>query len=286
MKMVAVAAPARSGASGSASRVLAALALLCMIQGCTTTSRTTTAPITAADPTRDRVTASDEPDADRRARVRLELAAAYFGRGQLMTALDEVKLAIAANPLLAPAFNLRGLIYASLGEHRFAEESFRRALQLEPRDADSMQNYGWFLCQMQRYDEAQQQFARALAVPQYADAARTLLTQGICHARQKQLAAAEASLRRAMQLEPANPSIAVNLADVLYRRGAYEGARALIRPLNANPDVSNAQTLWLAARIEQRLGNSQGVQALARQLRDRFPQAPESAALDRGQFDE
>ncbi len=181
---------------------------------------------------------------------------------------------------------LRGLIYASLGDHRFAEESFRRALQLDPRDADSMQNYGWYLCQLQRYDEAQQQFARALAAPQYTDAARTLLTQGICHARQKQLPAAETSLRRAIALEPTNPSIAVNLADVLYQRGAFEGARALIRPLNANPDVSNAQTLWLATRIERRLGNSQGIQALAKQLRDRFPHAPETAALDRGQFDE
>lgn len=283
--MSAVIRGARSAAGGTG-RWLLAVATALLLHGCTTTTRTSTSPIAPPDPRKDRVTASDEPDADRRARVRLELAAAYFERGQLATALDEVKLALAANPLLGPAFNLRGLIYASLGEHGFAEESFRRALQLDARDADSMQNYGWYLCQLRRYDEAQQQFARALAMPQYANSARTLLTQGICWARQKRLEPAEASLRRALQLEPNNPSIAVNLADVLYQRGAYEGARGLMRPLNANPDVSNAQTLWLATRIERRLGNAQGTQALAKQLRDRFPYAPETAALDQGQFDE
>ena len=80
-------------------------------------------------------TASDQTDADRRARVRMELAAGYFGRGQLNTALDEVKLALVAQPELPEAFNLRGLIYAAMNEPRLAEESFQRALQLAPRDA-------------------------------------------------------------------------------------------------------------------------------------------------------
>ena len=48
----------------------------------------------------------------------------------------------------------------------------------------------------------------------------------------------------------------------------------------------NAQTLWLAARIENRLGNVQGVQELGTQLRNRFPQSPEAAAFDRSQFDD
>ena len=60
-------------------------------------------------------TASDQTNADRRASARLELASAYFARGQLVTALDEVKLALAARPDLPEGLNLRGLIYAALG---------------------------------------------------------------------------------------------------------------------------------------------------------------------------
>src|SRR6185436_17742789 len=66
----------------------------------------------ASTDSKDRVTASDESEGSKRARVRMELAAAYYGRGQLTTALDEVKMAIASDLTNAAAFNLRGLIYA------------------------------------------------------------------------------------------------------------------------------------------------------------------------------
>jgi type IV pilus assembly protein PilF len=239
----------------------------------------------ASGESRDHVTASDETESARRARVRMELAAAYFGRGQMTTALDEVKLAIAANPRLASAFNLRGLIYASLGDHRLAEESFRHALQLDARDADAMQNFGWYLCQQKRYDEADTLFRRALAIPQYRDSQRTLLTQGVCQARAGQWLQAEGTLTRSYELDPSNPAVAVNLAEVLYQRGEYERARFHIRRVNATANAPGAQTLWLAARIEHRLGNRQGAQDLGTQLRNRFPESPEAAAFDRGQFD-
>ena len=235
---------------------------------------------------RDRITASDEPEATRRAKVRLELASAYYTRGQYTTALDEVKQAIAADPNIAAAFNLRGLIYSNLGDNGLAEESFRRALSIDRLDADVMQNYGWFLCQQQRFADAEALFKQALESPQYRDTPRTLLTKGICQARAGKPAAAEASLVRAYDLDPASPVIGVNLAEVLYRRGGYERAQFIMRRVNAQTDVVNAQTLWLAARIEHKLGNEAASQSLGNQLRARFPQSPEAAALERRQFDE
>jgi type IV pilus assembly protein PilF len=235
---------------------------------------------------KDLVTASDESDSSKRAHVRMELASGYFERGQMTTALDQVKLAIIADPTFGEAFNLRGLIYANLGDERLAEESFRRALQLNPRDADTMQNLGYFLCQKKRYGEANTLFDQALAMPQYRDAARTYLTKGVCLALAGQLAESEASLLRAYELEPTNPSIAVNLSEVLYRRGDYERARFFVRRVNTVPAFANAQTLWLAARIENRIGNATGVQDFGDQLRRRFPDSREFGAFQRGGFDE
>jgi len=265
------------------------------LSACTTTSKSATGGITAGGQTgssvsasegKDRVTASDEPDSAKRARVRMELASAYFGRGQMTTALDEVKLAIAADPTLASAFNLRGLIYASLGDERLAEDSFRHALQLDARDADTMQNYGWYLCQRKRFQEADAQFRQALAVPQYRDSPRTLLAQGVCQARAGDWTLAEATLSKSYEIDPGNPVTAVNLSEVLFHRGEYERARFYIRRVNNNSNITNAQTLWLAARIEQRLGNKQGVDDLGSQLRSRFPQSREASAYEQGKFDE
>ena len=244
------------------------------------------APGLARTATPDRITASDEPDHTRRARVRLELASAYYGRGQVVTALDQVKQAIVADPSMGPAFNLRGLIYSNLGDNGLAEESFRRALALDANDADAMQNYGWHLCQQSRFDEADALFGRALAVPRYRDSARSLLTRGICQARAGNLELAETNLQRAYELDPGSPATAVNLSEVLYRRGAFERARFIMRRVNGMPDVSNAQTLWLAARIEDKLGNAQAARAMGEQLVARFPESPEAGTFERRRFDE
>ena len=267
------------------------LAAASLLAACTTTTTTSTGSgvpttSTTSGGTRDRVTASDETDAHRRARVRMELASAYFGRGQLSTALDEVKLAIAADPNYAAAYNLRGLIYASLGDDNLAEESFRRALQIDPRDADAMQNFGWYLCQRNRFGEADAMFRQALAIPQYRDSPRTLLTQGACQARGSQWSQAEGTLLRSYELDPSNPTTSFNLAEVLYRRGEYERARFYIRRVNGNADLVSAQTLWLAARIEQRIGNVQGARDFGVQLRNRFPKSSEAAAFEQGRFDD
>jgi len=235
---------------------------------------------------RDRVTTSDQPDADRRARVRLELAGGYYSRGQFETALDEVKQALAVKPDLGEALNLRGLIYSALGDERLAEESFRRALQVNPRDADAMHNYAWFMCQRQRYPEAIAMFQQAVAQPQYSALARSQMALGVCQGRAGALADAERSLSRSYELDPTNPATAVNLSDVLYRRGEFERARFYIRRVNSITDLSSAQTLWLAARIERKLGNTSAVRDFGQQLRNRFPQSSEALAYERGRFDE
>ncbi len=231
-------------------------------------------------------TESDQTNADRRAQARLELAAAYFGRNQLTTALDEVKQALAARPDMPEALNLRGLIYGALSEPVLAEESFKRALSLAPRDGDIMHNYGWFLCQQRRFVEGDNLFAAALALPQYRSFSRTMLAQGACQARAGQLQRADMTLSRAYELDPANLATAYNLTEVLYRLGEFERARFYIRRVNTRREAANAQSLWLATRIENRLGNASLVRQIGNELRDRFPQSPEALLYEKGRFDD
>lgn len=233
-----------------------------------------------------RVTASDQTDTDRRSRVRLELASLYFGRGQLETALDEVKLALVANPASVEAYNLRGLIYGSLGDRALAQDSFQRALQINPRDADTLHNSAWFQCQQGRFAEAAAQFQLALAQPQYTGVGRTLLGQGVCEARAGLWLEAERSLSKAYEQDPSNPVTAFNLSEVLLKRGELERARFYVRRVNAVPELVSAQTLWLAARIERRMDNELEVRELGAQLRARFPQSPEALQFDRGRFND
>jgi len=262
-----------------------ALLAACVV---TSTSSTPSAPSAPPGnpPSNELRTASDQTDADRRAAVRMELASLHFSRGQYETALDEIKLALLAKPELGAAFSLRGLIYASMGEAALADESFDHALRINPRDADAMHNRAWFLCQRNKFAEADRLFEQALAMPQYRETQRSLLAQGVCLARAGKLEEAERRLARAYELDPTNPTTALNLSEVLYRRAEYERARFYIRRVNQREELSSAQTLWLALRIENRMGNRGGVEQFGRQLRNRFPQAAETLAYNQGRFDE
>lgn len=257
--------------------VIAAVSLL-GVAGCGT-------PATAPAGGKEIVTASDESDTRRRARLRVELASGYFERGQPTTALDEVKQALSVDPNYADAYTLRGLIYMQLGQPEVAEESFRKALSLEPRNADALHNYGWFLCRANRLNEAFNNFKAAEAVPNYPGAARTYLAHGVCQMQAGLMPDAEKSLYRSFELDPSNPATATNLALLHYRKGDYERARFYARKVN-NSDDANAESLWLGMRIEKNLGNLLAVNELAGQLRKRFPDSRQVRLYDQGRWDE
>jgi type IV pilus assembly protein PilF len=263
----------------------AVLVLALLLGACAATSEPGDVMVPAGD-RRDLVTASDETRAEKSARIRVELGAAYYSQGQYTTALDEVKRALSADPNHVGAFNLRGLVYAALNEHALADDSFRRALQIAPNNPDTRHNYGWYLCGVRRYAEASAQFAAALALPQYREPAKTWQAQGLCEARAGNLAEAEASLQRSYGIDSSNAGTAFNLAELALRRGDAERARFYVGRVNATPEQVTADSLWLAMRIERRRGNPAGVAELGRQLRSRFPQSRPAQAYERGLFDE
>lgn len=276
------AGPGGRVATGMASKVFWwwALALVFLaLTGCVNAPASPTS--NSAEP----LTESDEPEALKRARIRLELATGYFEQGQTSVALDEIKQSLAASPTYGPAYVLRGLVYMRMNDAAMAEDSFRRALQINERDADALHNYGWFVCQKGRHTEALALFSRALASPAYRGQAKTLMAKGVCQTRMGQLAEAESSFSRSYELDAANPITGYNLASLLYKRGDYNRAQFYIRRLN-NTDLANAETLWLGIKVERRLNNMLVVEQLVQQLQRRFPTSPEWAAYQRGAFND
>lgn len=231
------------------------------------------------------VTASDEPEARKRARIRLQLAVGYFEQGQTTVALDELKQSIAADPSYGDAYNMRGLIYMRLNDLRFAEENFKRALEINPRDSNVMHNLGWLYCQQTRYPESQQIFTKALSDPLYGERAKTFMTMGLCQVRAGQPEQAEASLLKSYEYDAGNPVTAYNLATLLFKRGDFVRTLFYVRRLN-NSELANAESLWLGIKVERRLQNREAADQLAAQLMKRFPQSRQAGAYQRGSFDE
>ncbi|HZE60479.1 MAG TPA: type IV pilus biogenesis/stability protein PilW [Burkholderiales bacterium] len=223
-------------------------------------------------------------DARNRARVHTDLAGAYYERGNMGVALDELRHATTADPSYPQAYELLGLVYMELKDTRQAESNFERALRLSPNDANINHNYGWFLCQNGREKDSIRYFLQALRNPLYASPARTYSTAGLCSVRAGNTKDAEEFLQRALKADPEDPSALIQLAQIRYRQGNVDEARRFISRYNKLVSPS-PESLWLALRIERKGGERAAEQSYASQLRRRFPNSAEYQSLQRGQYD-
>nr|KAJ8745062.1 type IV pilus biogenesis/stability protein PilW [Delftia sp. PS-11] len=229
--------------------------------------------------------AQSEADVQRRARIRLELAASYFQANRNDVALEEVAQALAANPNYADAYALLGLIYMRNQDLEQAENSLRKALSLSPQDPDLLHNYGWLQCQRGQFEQAQQSLDNALAQPGYRDRPKTLMAKGLCMQQAGQLEAAQQALTTAYEMDPSSGVIGYHLSNVLLQRGDARRAQFYIRRLNNSPQ-SNAESLWLGIKVERALQESAAMRQLAQQLHKRFPESRQWLAYERGAFNE
>jgi type IV pilus assembly protein PilF len=218
-----------------------------------------------------------------RARIHTELASTYIQTGNLGVALAEARTAVAADSRYAPAYNVLGLVYMELRENAQAEDAFERSLQLNPDNADANHNYGWFLCENKREEESLRYFLRAVRNPLYAAPQKSYVLAAVCAQRKNNDRDALEYLQRALRLDPNYLPALLNLAQMKYRLGSLDEARTLIGRYNKLADPS-AQSLWLALRIERKLGDYTAATTYANQLRRRFAGSKEYQDMQKGRF--
>jgi type IV pilus assembly protein PilF len=216
-----------------------------------------------------------------RAQLHTELGAGYYERGQMDVAIDELTEAVKLDPTNAKAYNVFGLVYAVLGENQKAEQSFQRALQLAPQDSEVRQNWGWYLCTHGRARESIPEFEAAVRNPLYRTPEVALLNAARCSASYGDVRVAESYFRRTLQVAPNNPAAAYGLAQLAYKSGRYDDARAWMRPVMQQQSPP-AEVLYLGLCIERKLGDRQSELSYASQLRNRFPDSTEAKSVATG----
>jgi type IV pilus assembly protein PilF len=226
----------------------------------------------------------EQASARERARIHTELAGSYYQRGNLAVALTEARIAVSADSGYSPAYNLLGLVYGDLREPGLAEEAFRRALSINPNDPDANHNYAWFLCENQREEESIRYFLLAVRYPLYATPQKSYTMAATCALRKNNEKDAYEYLERALRLDPNYYPAMIRLADLKYRRGELDSARVLVGRYNKIAEPT-PESLWLALRIERKLGDSSASTSYANQLRRRFPGSKEYQDLQKGRFD-
>ncbi len=223
-------------------------------------------------------------DARQRAKAHTDLGMLYLREGRLAVALDEARLAIESDPGYPLGYNLLGLVRMYLKEEKAAEDSFARALRLAPTDPEINNNFGWFLCQSGREQQSLSYFETAAKSQLYATPTKPLTNAGICSLSIKDDKGAEEFLLRALRVDSTNSDAQFLLADICYRTGRLAQARNRLAEVHKMNEPT-AQTLWLGARIERKMGDRQEEMRHVNQLRRKFQESREYQLLMQGKYE-
>lgn len=241
-------------------RILPAALAVLLLAGCISTT-TGTAPPEA-----------DESDA---AGLNYELGARYYNSGKYELARDRLLLSIELDPKRAITHSTLALTYEALGNERLATESYKSALKTEPRNFDVQNTYAVFLCRQRDFSGARKYFEKAARHPENDDAEVTLTNAGMCMAEQPDLGAAESFFREALERRAEYPDALLQLCLLKYRQQEYLVSRAFLQRF-MSVSKTTAGVLYLAAQIEEKLGNDRGRTDYVNQLLREFPQSDQA----------
>jgi type IV pilus assembly protein PilF len=250
-------------------RLLAVLALCIAATGCVTVN--STSPMIEKSEPAPRA----EPNLQEAARLNTDLGLNYARAGNLEVAFDKFERALNQDANYAPAHAGIALVYSQRRENEKAEQHYEKALQLQPNDPITRNNYGVFLCAQQRYKDADKMFLKAATSSNYREPDKAYTNAGVCARRVPDLEKAESYFREALRLRPESPEPLQQMASMCLERKDYERAKGFLKRYE-KVGAPTAATLWLGAKIEFALGDENAAAEYARRLRTEFPDSEES----------
>lgn len=214
------------------------------------------------------------------AEIQVKLGRGYMQQGQFEVAHQKLEAALELDPKSVDGHTLMAVLYERINRPKLSEKYYRRAVELDPEDGSTNNNFGAYLCGLGRHAEADVYFKRALDDPFYKTPETAASNAGVCAARAKNYALAEEYFRRSLKANPNDPGTLYEMALLSYRKEDFLRARAFMQRFEAagQPD---AAALDLAAQIEDRLGDSAAATKYRERLKTEFPDY-EPGAVSRG----
>lgn len=222
-------------------------------------------------------------DARRAAKAHTDLGMVYLREGRLEISLEEARIAVAADSSFALAYNLLGLTQMYLEQRAAAEEAFGRALELAPNDPEINNNYGWFLCQTGREKQSLPYFSASGGNTLYPTPTKPLTNGAICAITSGDDKTGEEFLIKALRVDQQNTDAYFLLAELYFRNGRLIDARMRLADLHRMM-APTAQSVWLAVRVERKLGDREAEMRFGSQLRREFRESREYQLLKQGMY--
>jgi len=212
--------------------------------------------------------------------INVQLASGYIRRGDLEIAEKKLLKAIEHDSKYVPAYTTMAVLKNMLGEIEEAEKYYEDAQEMDPRNPELHNNYGTFLCNHGKLEEAYVQFDKALRNQFYRtpEAAHANLGYCLLRAENPDFKLAEQHLRAALKTNPNHLSALLAMGELGVQSEKYLLARAYMQRYHAVARPT-AHSLWLQIQAEYALGDKAYFIKLSQTLLKEFPESPEAVKV-------
>lgn len=204
----------------------------------------------------------------------VQLGIGYLQEGQTERAKVPLSKALELDPNSADAHSVLALVFQIEMEAKLADEHFRKALSQRPNDSRLLNNYGSFLFEQGRFEEATARYQQAARDTMYPERSRVFENLGITALRLNQREQAKTYFERALRLNSSQPRALLEMAVLHYEDRLYVPARDYYESFSQLAD-QNARSLLLGARLATIFEDRDKAASLGLQLRRLYPGTPE-----------
>lgn len=220
------------------------------------------------------------PDADypKAAEANAKLGVGYMNQGDYELAMIKLTKALRFDEDNLHANHYMAELHRRLGELDKADMYFQRALELNSVDAQLLNNYGVYLCEVNRYKEAEGYFDRVLKNPLYKGKAKVYENLGLCAKFKGNLAEAEKHFRRALLMNPKLAKSLLSLAQLKFDQRNKISAYSYFQQHN-KISRQTPESLWLGVLLEKERGDRSKMASYSLRLKRQFPHSKEAELL-------
>ncbi|MGH8114700.1 MAG: type IV pilus biogenesis/stability protein PilW [Rhodanobacteraceae bacterium] len=220
-----------------------------------------------------------QEDKQSAAQTHTQLAAAYMGQNHLKEAEVALNKALQFDNKYIPAHTMLAILDWRINRLQDADKEFRTAISLDPSNGDTNNNYGKFLCEQGKQQEAMRYFTRALADPFYKTPALANANAGMCLLKGNDYAGAEPYLHKALELDSNYGAALLAMAQLDYRKGDAFAARGYLQRFESAGQAT-PESLLLGYQIATRLGDKETAANYSSRLQDQFPNSTQAQSLN------
>lgn len=223
-------------------------------------------------------------DTQKIARIRTSLAAQYIRKNELDTAQRQLEKAFAADNRYAPAYDMMGVLLQQEGSRinlEKADQYFKKAIALDKDFEQARNNYGVYLSQMKRYNEAVAQFEIAGSALGYEGRIGALENLGRTYLQLDDRTAAAKVFLRVLDSNRSSLIAHIELVDLLLAQQRVQQAQLLYDEtlILVQGQGISPRLLLQGIKLAAAQNNKTTRQQLAQQLLSAYPLSDEAKQL-------